>query len=77
MALGEPREQRRIMIAAGERTVWTYSGLIVEPDDGKTLFRTTNDLIWGSPFRRQAYDFLQVVFTDGEVTGMQAYPRNP
>ncbi len=77
MALGEAREQRQIMTADGERTVWTYAGLIRETDDGKAPFRTTSDLIWGSPFRKQAYDHLQVVFEDGEVTGIHTFPRRP
>ena len=75
MALGEPLGERVMLTDEGERTVWIYAGLIGEDDSESAPFRTTSDLIWGSPLRRQAYDRLQVVFKNNEVIRIHLLPR--
>ncbi len=75
MALGEPRDSRREPAIRGERVIWTYAGLIDDSPDARAPFRTTNDLIWGSPFRRNAYDRLYVAFLNDSVVAIETVRR--
>lgn len=77
MALGTPDLTRTTLGPEGERVTWIYAGRIREEDGSGAAFRTTNDLIWGSPFRRQAYDRLRVVFVANEVIEIETVAREP
>ena len=76
MALGEPLDRRALSTEEGERAVWIYAGLIGEEDSRGVPFRTTSDLIWGSPLQREAYDRLLVVFKNNEVVRIHPLPRS-
>ncbi len=76
MALGEPLGERVMLTDEGERAVWIYAGLIGEDDSESAPFRTTSDLIWGSPLQREAYDRLLVVFKNNEVVRIHPLPRS-
>ncbi len=77
MALGDPDLTRTSLGPAGERRTWIYAGLIGEEKGSGAHFRTTGDLIWGSPFRTEAYDRLRVVFVANRVIEIETVAREP